>query len=302
MNQTALDVAVIGNAGIDTNIYLPGAEIDFSVEANFTENLDMIGQAGGYASRGYARLGKRTAFIGYTGDDFGGRYLRQEFEAQGIDTQALFVDPAGASRSVNIVYRDGRRRNFYDGKSHMTLQPDLQICRQVLARCRLAHFNIPNWARLLLPLARELGLVIACDIQDVVSLADAYRHDFIRQADFLFFSAANHAQPEPLIEGFLQIQPRLLVICGMGERGCALASQHGLRFYPPEKLDAPVVDSNGAGDSLAVGFLSSYLLDGFSLEQSIRRGQLAARTCCSQSGRNKQLITRQELDRLAQLS
>ena len=45
------DVVVIGNVGIDTCIYLYGNDIDFSVEANFSQNLDYVGQAGGYASR-----------------------------------------------------------------------------------------------------------------------------------------------------------------------------------------------------------------------------------------------------------
>ena len=63
------DVVVVGNIGIDTNVYFAGDQIDFSVEANFTTNIDMMGQAGGYASRGYTRLGYQTAFIGYVGAD-----------------------------------------------------------------------------------------------------------------------------------------------------------------------------------------------------------------------------------------
>ena len=142
-----------------------------AAKSNFTENLDYVGQAGGYASRGYAQLGKRTAFIGYVGDDFSGRFIREEFARDGIDQSAVFVDPAGTSRSVNFMYRDGRRKNFYDGKSHMQLQPDRAVCRSVLAQSRLAHFNIPNWARTLLPIAKELGVTIACDLQDVVTAA-----------------------------------------------------------------------------------------------------------------------------------
>ena len=120
------EVAVIGNIGIDTNVYLPGRDIDWTVESNFTENLDYVGQAGGYASRGYAKLGHSTTFIGYVGDDFAGRQIRAELAQDGIDTTALFLDPTGTSRSVNIMYRDGRRKNFYDGKAHMELRPDLE--------------------------------------------------------------------------------------------------------------------------------------------------------------------------------
>src|SRR5512136_2926711 len=134
MTDKRFDVAVIGNIGIDTNVYFQSDEPNFSREANFTENLDYVGQAGGYASRGYAHLGKRTAFIGYVGQDFSGDFIRQQFAQDSIDTQAVFIDPAGTSRSINFMYPDGRRKNFYDGKSHMHLQPDLAACRAVLER------------------------------------------------------------------------------------------------------------------------------------------------------------------------
>ena len=64
MTQKQFDVVVIGNVGIDTNVYLAGDEINFQIESNFTENIDYVGQAGGYAARGFAQLGYRTAFIG----------------------------------------------------------------------------------------------------------------------------------------------------------------------------------------------------------------------------------------------
>jgi sugar/nucleoside kinase (ribokinase family) len=224
------------------------------------------------------------------GDDFGGRFIRAELARDGVDLSALFVDPAGTSRSINLMYRDGRRRNFYDGKSHMQLQPDRAVCRSVLAQSRLAHFNIPNWARTLLPIAKELGVTIACDLQDVVTLRDGYREDFIEYAEFVFFSAANHSDPKPLIEELLRWRPGLIVVSGMGAQGCAVGTPEGIRHFGPVAMDRPVIDTNGAGDGLAVGFLSSYVLDGYSLEDSIRRGQIAARYTCAQKASSAQLI------------
>jgi sugar/nucleoside kinase (ribokinase family) len=292
----ALDVVVVGNVGIDTNVYLPGGDIDFSVEANFTENLDYVGQAGGYASRGYARLGKQTAFIGYVGQDYNGRHVLEVLAQDGIDTTALFVDPQGTARSINFVYRDGRRRNFYDGKGHMRLQPDLEACRRVLARARLAHVHIPNWARYLLPMARELGLTIGCDIQDVTSVDDAYRRDFVDYADVLFLSAVNYPDPSPLIEAYLSRRPDLIVVVGLGAEGCALGTEAGIRIFPPVEMDQPVIDTNGAGDGLAVGFLSSYVLDGYGLAESVLRGQIAARYSCGLKATTSELMTMAQLD------
>jgi sugar/nucleoside kinase (ribokinase family) len=294
--QQGFEVVVVGNVGIDTNVYLHGEDIDFTVESNYTENLDYVGQAGGYSSRGYAQLGRRTAFVGYVGDDFQGEFIRREFARDGIDTTALSIDPAGTGRSVNFMYRDGRRKNFYDGKGHMRLEFDRDVCRAVLAGSRLAHFSIPNWARHLLPVARELGLIIACDIQDVVTSDDPYRQDFIEQADILFFSAVNQADPTPLMEAFLRRNPGLTLISGMGARGCALGTRVGVAFYPPVEMEAPVIDTNGAGDGLAVGFLISYVLEGYSLEDSVLRGQIAARHTCTQRASSSSLITAEEME------
>lgn len=300
METKRFDVAVVGNAGIDTNVYLPGADIDFNVEANFTQNLDTIGQAGGYACRGYARLGKKTTYIGAVGADYHGDTIRREFTAECIDTTGLFIDPQGTARSINFMYQDGRRKNFYDGKSHMSLQPDLEICRQVLAQARLAHFSLPNWARGLLPIARELGLAIACDIQDVLYADDPYRQDFIQYADYLFFSAVNQDNPQAMIEAFIRRNPGLTVISGMGARGCALGTRHGIQFFDPVHMSEPVVDTNGAGDSLAVGFLSSYVLDGYSLAESVLRGQIAARHACTLRGTSEGLISPEQMESLFQ--
>jgi sugar/nucleoside kinase (ribokinase family) len=296
MADKRFDVTVVGNVGIDTNIYFHSGDIDFSVESNFTENIDCVRQAGGYSSRGFARLGKAVAFIGYVGDDYSGRFIREEFARDGIDTKALSIDPSGTSRSVNLMYADGRRKNFYDGKGHMYLRPDIEICKAVLAESKLAHFSIPNWARYLLPIAQDLGLTTACDLQDVVSADDEYRRDFIRCSDILFFSATNWDDPTALMKSFLETNPDRIVVVGMGAKGCALGTRDGIRFFDAVGMETPVIDTNGAGDGLAVGFLSSYVLDGYSLTDSILRGQIMARHICSQNASSSNLITPGELE------
>jgi|GEM_PF-6868766 sugar/nucleoside kinase (ribokinase family) len=59
------------------------------------------------------------------------------------------------------------------------------------------------------------------------------------------------------------------------------------------------VDTNDTGASLAVGFLNSHVLEGRPLAESIRRGQLAARHCCSFRGTSEGLISARALDALA---
>jgi sugar/nucleoside kinase (ribokinase family) len=178
----------------------------------------------------------------------------------------------------------------------MQLRPDLRAIGKYLAGTRLVHINIVNWTRYLLPLFKKENTVVSVDIQDVVSPDDPYRQDYIKAADVLFFSAVNFPDPAPLIERFMEIRSDRIVICGMGKRGCALGTGKGISYYRAVELEEPVIDTNGAGDSLAVGFLSSYFLQGHSLEESILRGQIAARYCCSKKATSSDLITRELLD------
>ncbi len=296
LNPPKFDVVVIGAVGVDTNIYLVSKDIDFSVEANFTENLDYVGGAGGYSSRLFAQLGLKTSFIGYAGTDHNGEFIRREFNHDGIDMTALFVDPYGTKRSVNFMYQDGRRKNFYDGKGSMYVKPNLELCREIISQTKLIHVNIVNWTRYLLPIAKELGVTISCDIQDVVDINDEYRKDYVDYADILFFSCVNYPDPTPLIKVFQKSNSERIIVVGMGAQGCALAVEDDIHFYPPVKMTTPVIDTNGAGDSLVVGFLSSYCLDGYNLENAILRGQICARHTCTIKASSSDFISKDQLN------
>lgn len=292
------DVAVVGNAGVDTNVYLRECEMASTVESHFTENLDCVGQAGGYAARGYAQLGRKVAFIGSLGDDSAGEMVRKAFIHDAIDISAVFKDPEGTARSVNIMGADGARKSYYDGKGHLHIQPDLSVCQSIFSQSRLAHFNIPQWARTLLPVARAEGCVIACDIQDVVCADDPYRLDFIKNTDILFFSSVNHPDPMPLMKAFWAMNSQLIMVAGQGDRGCALGVNNELTFLPPVSMSKPVLDCNGAGDSLAVGFLSAHVIEGLDIEQAVHWGQWAARWCCTQQATTDNLLSQPKLHRL----
>jgi sugar/nucleoside kinase (ribokinase family) len=200
------------------------------------------------------------------------------------------------------MYQDGRRKGFYDGRGSMSLQLDLAPGRALLARSRLAHFSIVNWARQLLPSARELGVFVSVDLQDVVSADDGYRQDFVDAADAILFSSANHADPTPLIEAYLRRNPRLRCVVGMGARGAALASADGIAWFAPVPHPQPVADTNGAGDSLAVGFLAGHVLDGYAPADAVLRGQILARHTCTLVATSEGFLGPRELDaRFAEL-
>jgi len=290
-------VVVAGCIGIDTNVYLAGADVDFTVEASFTENVDCVGQAGGYSARGFARLGFATAFIGSVGRDFQGEEIRRCLASEGIET-LLFDDPIGTHRSVNVMYRDGRRKSFYDGKGQGEVVPDLAACETLLEGARVLHVHLEDWCRCLPEMARRHGVVVSCDLQDLTALDDPYRRDFIEGSDILFFSCVNFPEPEAAVRALLAGRTGRIVIGGRGAGGVVVGTAAGIERLPALDLPEPVVDTNGAGDSLAAGFLASHLLDGLDLARSVRRGQLAARRACAQRAGAKVLTSRADLESL----
>jgi sugar/nucleoside kinase (ribokinase family) len=287
------DVVVVGNIGIDTCVH--GADHAAGAESFFTHNQDVIGQAGGYGARGFNRLGLKTAFIGHVGDDLWGRHILDTLKSEAIDTRCVWFDPQGTARSINIMKADGRRTNYYDGKGHMDMSVNLPLAEQVFREAKLAHVHIPNWSRQLLEPMRTAGLTISCDLQDVREFDDPYRMDFIAQADILFFSAANVAEPEAFAKFCFDHGPAQWVIAGMGAVGCAVATRDHIRMYPPVSLDLPIRDTNGAGDSLAAGFLWAQYFKGLDQDSAVKAGQLAARYCCSLTNGSDDLIRESKL-------
>ncbi len=294
--EKEFDVVVVGAFGVDTYVFLSDSEFDVSVEGQFSENVDSVGLAGGYSSIAFARMGLKTAVIGYVGDDHNGRFIRETLDSHGIITRGLQIDPYGTKRSINFIFPDGRRKSFYDGKGSMYTRPELDFASSIISRSSLAHVNIVNWARFLLPSIRKQGLTLSCDLQDIIDPDDPYRRDFANSADILFFSSVNKDDPAPIIRKYLSEHPNVIVVSGMGNRGCSVGIGKNVTRFPAVDFGEPVVDTTGAGDSLAAGFLCSWLFQGHSIEDSILRGQIAARYACSTKANSSGLITMQELN------
>jgi sugar/nucleoside kinase (ribokinase family) len=286
--RTTGRITVVGNPGLDTLVVLAEADPDLEADGHFVRNVDTVGHAAAFTARACARLGHDTRILGSTGADVIGGLVRGVLAADGVDTRLMFDDPAGTARSVNFVRPDGRRTYFFDGGSHMTLHPPEPTVEVALAGADLVLSSLPNWARNVVARARALGLPVAVDLQDVRDPADPYRADFIASADYLFASAAHLADPVAAAESWFAAGPAQLVVFGMGPRGALLVERaHAgaqVTEAPPPELDLPIVDTTGAGDSLATGFLDGLLFERLPVATALHRGQVLARIVASALG------------------
>jgi sugar/nucleoside kinase (ribokinase family) len=282
-------VTIIGNPGLDTLVLLAEELPDLRADGHFVRNVDTVGHAAAFTAWDLARLGHAVTILGAVGDDRIGRMVTDVLADEGVDTSLLFTDPRGTLRSVNFITPDGRRTFFYDGGSHMTLTPPAHLVDTALAGCELVLASIPNWARHVLPQARARGAAVAVDLQDIREVDDPYRADFVANADHVFASAAHVADPQAAAAAWFRAGPARTVVFGMGPDGAMLiergpAGANRVTRQRPPDLDLPIVDTTGAGDALASGFLDGLLFRGLDAEASLMRGQALARLVASDLG------------------
>jgi sugar/nucleoside kinase (ribokinase family) len=225
-----------------------------------------------------ARLGLRTAFLGKLGNDELARVYRRAFEAAGVDGSRFKQGAVANARCLALVTPDAQRTLRTHLGAAMTLSPG-EISTADFRGCRHAHiegylvFN-QALADAVLARAREAGCTTSLDLSsfEVVNASrDWLFRQFHRGIDVIF---ANEDEIRALFQDnasdFATLAQKLaglgvLAAVKVGKDGAWLARDAELHRVAPVAV-ADVIDTNGAGDAWAAGFLFGYLR-GWSLPQ-----------------------------------
>jgi ribokinase len=240
--------------------------------------------AGGQAANVAAwavSLGADARCVAKRGDDAAGELVTRELAEHGVE----LVGPVAAGSTgvvVSMVGADGERSMASDRGVAPEFRPD-ELDPAWLA-CDVLHLSgyallrepISETAVLAGRLARERGAQVSVDVAawtEIRSfgpvrfreLLDAVAPDvlFATEAEWEMLGGAYLAAPTGVIK--------------RGARGCVVVTEDARLDLSP--VDANVVDTTGAGDALAAGFLL-----GGSLEDAARRGLEAAARCVANVG------------------
>lgn len=96
-----LDIICVGRAAVD----LYGQQIGARLE-DMGSFAKYLGGSSGNIAYGTARLGLRSAMLTRVGDEHMGRFVREEFDAAGVDTSHVITDSERLTGLVILGIKD----------------------------------------------------------------------------------------------------------------------------------------------------------------------------------------------------
>ena len=208
-------------------------------------------------------LGAEARFVGRRGDDAAGELVARELAGRGVEV----AGPVGGRTGVVVsLASDGDRTMASDRGAAVDLEPreldpawfDCDVLH--LSGYSLLREPVASAAVRAAGLAREHGASVSVDVSTWTLVDDAFRARVREVAPDVVFAT----EREQEVLG--SVETRWVV-----KRGAAGLRVDGLD-YPAVKTDA--VDTTGAGDALAAGFLVG----------GPHLGLEAAARCCAQLG------------------
>lgn len=316
----------IGNALVDLLVRLPDEKLiselnvkkgsmelvnkEFIAEVvNRTYNLEKKQVSGGSAANtiyGVASLGGATGFIGTIGNDDFGVVFTENMKSSGI-VPYLFVGEGETGVAGSLITPDSERTmtTFLGAAGNISTS---QINETLLKEYQLIHvegylvFNrelIESAVRL----AKKCGLKVSLDLAsfNVVEANVEFLRDLIcNYVDIVFANeeeakALTGKSPEEALDEIAGMAP--VAVVKTGKNGSMVKSAD-LKFEIPA-IEANVIDTTGAGDLYAGGFLYG-LSRGLSLEKCGQIGALLAGKVIEQIGAKiPALIWRDILEKVA---
>ncbi len=303
----SLDIVAIGNAIVDIiataddaflaeqgltkgGMQLIDADAARALYAKMGPGREISGGSAANTLAGAAALGMRCAFVGQVADDQLGAVFSHDIRANGVrfDTPPRAGEPP-SGRVLILVTPDGERTmNTYLGASHYLPMESLDA--DLVRSAKILYLEGYMWdpeeprrvMREAIRVARAAGVTVAMTLS-VNFIIELHRSDL--QAllddgliDILFVNDEEvRCLPriDDLEEAIAEVARQVpLLVVTMGAEG-AVALRGGERFTVAAEPVAKVVDTTGAGDLFAAGFLAGHA-GGRPVEDCLRMGAVAA--------------------------
>jgi ribokinase len=252
---------------------------------------------------GLARLGVKTGLLGAVGDDEDGKAILDDLKQVEVDISHIrIVDDAPTGSAMGFVDEKGRRALYVSpGANSQIEREDIELA--YAAQARILHLTsfvdekqlaVQEW------LVEEIPSQVQVSFAPGSIYARQGAEALSRILSRIIFLFVNEDEAKDMggVRGLFDRGCQVVVIT-LGEKGCrvvkAAASGHSEEDHLIEAAAAPAVDTTGAGDAFAAGFLYG-VLGQRDLVTCGRLGNLVASRCIAAMGGRAGLPTLDELE------
>jgi sugar/nucleoside kinase (ribokinase family) len=266
-----LRIVVIGDLMVDIVAGLSGP-----VAHGSDTRAEISTARGGSGANVAAWLGMQgvdTTYVGCVGEDALGRAALEELAAGGVTVRAAVSSVLSTGMCIVLVEPGGERSMLPHAGANQALRPDdlpldvfLAGTHVHLSGYTLLHEGSREAGLSVLSAARDASLTVSVDPSSSALLATTGVEDFLRWTSGVDLILANAEEATLLagVPGVHEAAQRLAasydeVVVKLGSSG-ALWHSGFISASAPAEGGIDVVDTTGAGDAFAAGFLVSWLL------------------------------------------
>jgi ribokinase len=218
------------------------------------------GSAANFAMQS-CRLGVKTGLISCVGDDLHGQLALKQLAKVGVDTSSVLVldnQPTGLfflawqPKKGNMVFAEMGANRFLE--KHL-------LDDKLLERARTLHIagGFPMMAERAAEKATADGMILSLDPGRAANSMNFSK--ILRYTDLLFVNQkelASYFNVNPSISALNEFAKKFpgVVILKEGKKGARATD--GFEYCKVQAFDVPVVDTLGAGDAFAAGFVTAW--------------------------------------------
>jgi ribokinase len=252
-------ICTVGDLLLDVIVRLEGP-IATDTDAYGRTHIGAGGQAANVAAW-VAALGGSARVVGKRARDPAGRLVAEELHDHGVDLAGPEVE-RGTGTVVSIATPDGKRTMLTDRGVSPDFEPE-ELAEAWLAGCEWLH--VPGYSLARSPIAEtaaaaaRIAARVSVDLSSTAAIAIAGLESFRERVRTLAPAIVFATEEEAAFVGDLDAET---VVLKRGSLGCRVDG----RAYEAPAVE--VVDTTGAGDAFAAGFLVGDV--GLALEAAAR--------------------------------